>query len=950
MASFTGKDSRDANRAINGHYLLHRLNVAANLTPQILSHVVVEIFPAHPKVDFRFSREYADHAILVSLKWHDSGKGCMNSSCYPTYPTGKVCDLTTPPTVFMTGKNVGVVACQPACYARQRQKELLKRAKQYAEQSVFTDNANPSRCVECDFVNPLVTDHIVRRKIDKSYDLWDGKTRKQVSPPFPVGFHLTEAADTEDHTPKLDTDLQTFNWNPREKRCEVYAQTLLRQIAEPYWRDPSHSVCRLTNFSQGESVVKPYYGEKARYTQEHVKKLNPLGFLQANTETYCRAFGKELDEKTGDCEYTWWEQALTYTIFGEGILRLVRNLVLPNSGCNSEYWQPTLEEVGGHEIDPFSARTFRQWRADVNQSFVIPPPNISLLDLGIDPLVTGNRLYWNNFEGIISHLPMFRTVEMLSDGQKTGTFSTGENTDWRDVYWNYNENADKNSTGIYGPLSKDEASVAFQPYADSVLSERVLDMFGAMGESTAPQTRSSDASFNEEDVKQLIDRINEMTDSAHIFRIFKELGIQVGVEVIRSQVGKLLKKSIQKILQFSVKALAGRGAAALMRVGLRVGTARIIGSVMSQLTSKLILAGSSAATGIGIVVSIIELLSFVIDVAILCGWDPGHYKSYTSAASFRPLMDGYFYSLVSQNALSIPPEVIINTLLATTTDKTDADKSGSNGNGTADATPRTNNDGSPVEPSFSGESSIDLRVNVPRWFNNRWSRCFETDNAKLSEIDPRTSALKSSSGFRTKLLTPRLAMENDEMLWAQFNAFQFLGTLRTNSYGQLVNLPEQEKEFDDDTVASLMQEMDYRDLTTMSTLRSVDNRSYNSKIRTARAIGGVLIGVGSVMVISIAAMTVTERSRLAAQFLWMNVLLVLIGLAAIAISCWNLHVIDDPYVRTMKRLDASNTTNDGTNKDPAKPDLKLSDFIDTATKARSLAALFSGLYRTTAAE
>lgn len=919
MASFTSEDSRHANRSVNGRYLLHRLNVAAAITPQIVSHIVVEIYPANPLVDFRFNEKFADQAIILKIDWHSSGKGCVNSTCYSTYPKGKMCDVLTPSTIFMTGKRQRVEACQPACFVRQRQNALLKRASAaFAEKSLFTDSEDPRKCVECDHLNELITDHVLRHRVDGTYDLWDARTRQKVTK-FPPGFHTRDALEDEDHQPKVQSDLPPVGWNDTEKRCEMRNIGLARLISEPYWRDPSHSVCRLTNFTHGENHVPGYFSRDAALNNETVKRANLEGFLEKNTKTYCRAFDKQLNDETGECENTWWEKALIYTILGEGIIRIVRNIVAGSSGCYDEAFRPTKDELGVNgnddavDLDPFLTYTLRQWRGDVNTSFQLPPPNVTLRDLGIDVRVTGNRLYWNNFEGIVSHLAFFRSVEMVSDGSVNNSSDTFASNDWRSKYANYNDKV-SSSTGMWSELGQGDSSVRFKPTTATVISEAFANLFNAMSDSNG----GGGGEFNTDDVNKLIEHINSTANENQLIEMLKEFGIQFSTDYARAKFTGALKSMLKKLLQYSVKSLGGKVAGALMRTGLRIGISQLMGKVLSQLTTRLLIAAGFASTGIGAVITVVEVLSMIVDIAITFGWDPGNYNVYTSSAAFRPLMDANFFALIRENAVDVTPDMIVTILLAATVDNADQEKKAADGKGTADARPT---DETKNQPSFSDETSIDLRVSVQRWYNRNWSNCFERSADKLAVTE---------SG--EKLTTPRLALENDDTLWVQLNVFLYLGSLETNSYGQLVNLQDQTSEFDDATVADLVQEMDYRDLTTVSSKRSIDNRSYNKRVNKYQKLGAALIGVSTAFAIALSAVTLFERKSKSIIFSVLLMVLLVAGLLVVWVTCWMFNVFDAQFVDEATSLPATS------GKDPDKPklDVDLAKQISPETKRLQL--------------
>jgi hypothetical protein len=605
---------------------------------------------------------------------------------------------------------------------------------------------------------------------------------------------------------------------------------------------------------------------------------------------------------------------LIYTILGEGIIRIVRNVVAGSSGCYDEAFRPTKEELGTSsngdlDLDPFLTQTLRQWRGDVNTAFQLPPPNVTLLDLGIDVRVTGNRLYWNNFEGIISHLAFFRSVETLGNDGGGGGSVVMPMDDWRNKYANYNDKVSA-STGMWSELGQGDSSVRFKPTSAAVISEAFSDLFNAMSD--------KGGEFTTDDVNKLVEHINSTANENQIVEMLKEFGIQFGTDYVRGKVTSALKSMLKKLIQYSVKSLGGKVAGALMRVGLRVGISQVMGKIFSQLTTRLLIAAGFASTGIGAVITVVEVLSMIVDIAITFGWDPGNYNAYTSSASFRPMMDAHFFALIRENAVEITPDTIVMMLLTATVDNSDQDKKAAEGKGTADARPT---DETKNEPTFSDENAIDLRVSVQRWYNKRWSNCFERSADKLAIAE---------NG--AKLTTPRLALENDDTLWMQLNIFFYLGSLETNSYGQLVNLQDQTSEFDDATIADLVQEMDYRDLTTVSSKRSIDNRSYNTRVNKYQKIGTALIGVTTVFSIAVATVTLFERKARTIAFLSLLLVVLVAALLVVWITCWMFNVFDARF------LEAETTQNPTASKDPDKPslDIDLAKQISPETKRLQL--------------
>lgn len=865
MASFTKEDSIHAVRYAQPRQLLHDLQRVSILYPQIFSHVVVEIYAANPKIDYRFDRQFADHAILVKCRWASSGKGCTNSTCYSTYPRGKMCDDTTPPTVFVTGNGQNVAACQPACFMRQRAGQLLRRqatATNNQTGSVFVDDTDPARCVECDSLNPLITDHVMRRRVDGDYDLWlrdylNKKFHEVPKDALPSGFHTRDAKEV-DGLPSVRVDAGFTRWNRQHSRCEQIVDQLYRQVVEPYWRDASHSVCRLTNFRIGEQVVEGYSSANAKYIEnKEVKKADILGYLQRNSPTYCRAFDKEWSSEDGNCVLPWWEQALVYTVLGEGIIRILRNTVNGQSGCEADAWVPTEEEIAQWskpDAEPNDTRTLRDWRSDVNLSYTLPPPNVTMLDLGIDVLVTGNRLYWNNVEGIISHMPLFETVDTLKQ-RKRDLYENED--DWRSIYRNYNDyepppndDTSSNESTWYDPSSSTNSSVYQRPSVLQRLEERMLSLVSDVDAKLNGDELHG--TFTEEDAKHFVDLIVNTLDENLLLVIARDLGLAVTVETVRQLLGSLMKKAYRRLVQYVARNLAGRVAGTLMRTGLRIGLSRVIGAAISTLSTRLLLIAGAASSGVGVLISAIEILSLVIDLALMFGWDPGNYNAQTSTESFRYLMDSSFAALYSQRSYEVRVDEYAFFLLSSSNDTTDLDTMTlSRGTGgTANAS--LPNTGSLSKTEFNEYDSNDSMVRIPRWFNKMWLQCFQKSDVivagqqqqqQLQHLRRKKRETISSSTQR-ELLSPRLPLENDRQLWTTLLDLQYLGALRTNSYGQLVNLPEQTSDLDDASIVDLIEQSDYRELGTISVNRNVDATTYNQRNRYYSASSTVLTTAG----------------------------------------------------------------------------------------------------------
>lgn len=401
--SWTNADARDANL-----YSIHRQrlwfsNYCVSIWPQIFSWMVVNIYPASSEHDYRFEPQFANRAILVTVDWDRSGRGCRNSKCYATYPPGNRCTMSEAPIVFPSGNKSSVVACQPACFARQRTRLLLKTADQEVS---LTDQSGPSRsCPDCAYLNERVAFSTRRWRFGGSdgtrIDVFDSRTKKIVGVQH-ERIGRTPVERDEHGSAKLKVDLFNVVWDEKYDNCIVVNDYVYRSVVEPLYRDPG-VVCKLTNFELGDDVEWGF-----RYAENSSRVVPNYGFLVKHSSAYCRAFAKDLTSE-GECKQPWWQSALANTIAGDGIIHAIHSLVHYDPDC-VEPWR-TQENERAQTPQTFEADTvYDLWRRDVNDKFILPPPNVTLSDLGINVLLTGNRLYWNSAEGIISQFALFRSV------------------------------------------------------------------------------------------------------------------------------------------------------------------------------------------------------------------------------------------------------------------------------------------------------------------------------------------------------------------------------------------------------------------------------------------------------------------------------------------------------------------------------------------------------------
>lgn len=407
--TWTGRDLYDT-----GVYTLHRerlwlCNYGASMWPQIYSWMVVNIYPASSRHDYRFDDNFLDRAILVTVDWHTNGKGCENISCYPTFPTQRNCTETEGPVVFPSGDLTTVVACQPACFVTRRTKQLIKSMNR--DQNMYTvDDSGvvADDCPTCKYIaEPAAyrTNRWLYGSVNEieEYDARDESSlkRKRRIDDFPrVRFDET-------NTLKRNADMLSFKWDPKYNNCILMDEVLYRNVVEPIYRNPTPK-CKYTNFELGEDVI---WG--LRFREANPRFEPNYNFAVGHSSAYCRAFNKKRDPETRDCYTPWWIKALSYTILGDGLMHGIHSLVHYENDC-IDPWRVSPSDRDQVKITFDSTTNYYKWQRDVNVKFVLPPPNVTLTDLGIDVKVTGNRLYWNNVEGIVSQFVMFRTVEELT--------------------------------------------------------------------------------------------------------------------------------------------------------------------------------------------------------------------------------------------------------------------------------------------------------------------------------------------------------------------------------------------------------------------------------------------------------------------------------------------------------------------------------------------------------
>lgn len=886
--SYTNRDNTDAYRYCEQRARLWLVNYCVAKWPQVFTWTTVNVYPASPVYDYRFDADFADSAIMVTVEWDKSGKGCRNSTCYPTFPKGRTCTINDGPVRFPSGENTTVYACQPACYMKRRHEDIYRNIP---ADRALVDQKNPKDCGECALLKRNAYGRNYVRRLDGTYwqyDAVDKKTYQSVAEPGKLAT-LNKQKEID-----VDVDVKYVAWNVKANKCVLANEMTYRMVTEPYWRDPSHSKCRLTNFVHGDDVV---WG----YEPKHAGQNDPqgYGFLVKHSKTYCRAFLKEFIEKTGDCEQSLLNKILSYTIAGDMMLRWVKRINDGDWGCAEDKWRPIAGErsleIPVEELT--SQNDYRTWRADINLDFRLPPPNALLSDLGIHVRSTGNRLYWNSAEGVLSNFPLFNSVETLvgrsaddetilnrdflslyslyngnyANDAQTQTKQTTKQRQKRDVVveatelrdlllkkreavmsrlkqanvadhldtlsraekqrlgWSIltNEGGDREldqeiaskfnelkhnelfgravRSGNDAFLTSTTSSVPFQYMTHEYVGEQYLRSYEVDDKKGAAPSGRSKRSTNS-DINDLVDHINDVNGRDAFLDTIKEIGIGVGEGVLEDLLGKVLKRGSKKVIQLVSKYLAAGSTKILLKIGFKIGMARIIGIAVTRVTTRVMVALVQIGSVVGAVVGLVQLLAAAFDLAEMAGWDPGEYHNEHSLVIYRDAADFFNYALEDAGRGPITPLELMNTLILPNK-SLDGEKDKATEQGTANTTQTT--EGSKV--------NVDYRVDLIKWFNEGWEQCFKRDDRRLAIQD-------NLDG--TTFVT----------------AFQYLGNLKTNSFGQRL-VDESKFELDDKLLQETLTEADYRSLTTVSASTNIENSDFNDRAKTSGKINSVLLYV-----------------------------------------------------------------------------------------------------------
>lgn len=911
--SWTNADVVDS-----GVYSMHRqrlwlCNYAVSLWPQIFSWTVINVYPASTDTDYRFETKFADRAILVTVDWQANGNGCRNSSCYATYPERRKCTENDAPIMFPSGDRTTVTACQPACYAKRRVRQLLRSSP---NDKSLTDQTDPSAsCPDCSLLDERVA-YGTRRwlygpasKTDPKIETWDGRTKQIYSRRY-LYTGLKEATRNENMAPDLDVDSMHLAWDQKYGKCVLVNDFVFRTVVEPPWRDTAKK-CKLTNFELGDDVE---WG--LRFREKDPDYRHNYGFLVKHSTAYCRAFARYKDEESGNCFSYWWQQALSYTILGDGIFNTIHSWVHPEGNCE-DTWKvdPTDREQVAIEYTPQT--NYEVWRTNVNAKFVCPPPNVSLSDLGIDVRVTGNRLYWNNVEGIISHFAMFRLVDEetpsyrsygvgngLSHGsslrnevqrpevQRPESFrsrrsvsTTMDEDRLRREFWDYGQRLrrelrtrsdDEESIKKHefddelkrrwnelkphvpafldtvvrtGSGLKNEASAkddsttttndedgfvnpgpkkgsipynlqTFEYAAQRYLVDRLPDddRRGSVGgrrskratDSQTSQT-NNESNSNAQQIDEMVAFIQDEQDRNHLKRILEDIGISLSWDlVVYPTLKRVLRAGYAKTFQLMARSTSGFVTMGASKLGVRLITSKFVGAMASRMTNRAMVMLGSAATGVGILLDVVGVVSMAFDLALLSSWDPGNFKNESDVAFYYDAAK-FFADLLDRMNRGPLAALELMQIMYETKDTTDPE-------GLSSLTANELSLNLPADNAPTNEASasdrtlnVDERMSVPKWFNRRFEKCFDTKNNPS-----------------------RLPLMNTSAAWNMLVGLEYIGSLDTNSFGQRV-FPDQDRRLSlaDKDIVDLLTKLQYQNLFTVASSASADSRAFNRRVTSS---------------------------------------------------------------------------------------------------------------------
>lgn len=555
---FTSADNIAASAYIAHRMMLFWLWDLTTAYPNVASKIEVTIRRADPKRDYYYEAEFADTAIVVTLRWRDVKKVCDFLSCNSAFPPYERCtygDAT--PRIFPSGDETTVTACEPACFMG---RNAHTSAGEFANPKTRYDSSAFRVMRKDGSWYTVGGDHDERSSARSSSDEIEKKTTNKNLPDM-FALHVSSNGV-----------------------CEIDNTEMMTFVTLPRFRSATHDVCRQDNFAIGDDLVYTDIGRSGRHSR-----------------TYCDAFYKNFVPETRSCEETWLDRILSYTFLGNALVRLARHAV-DGTRCDGVFPASTSrreivpDEVARYKIDR------KAWYEDVDRSWRLPPPNVLLSDLGIDE----DGKEWSNVSGLKNAAGSTNVLphDFLAafDGRLTARRFLQKQSHHRSRRHVVD---DKKNESDDIDLERDNGN-----------EQKITDESHILEYDKIYENVASSSSRLQSDI------INDLIE-----KIVIEIGAVGGSIAIESVCRKIIREAFDRSLRLVGQRLAGKTSRLLLASGLRVGTTRVVSLVMSRLTSKLLLAAASAASGIGVIITMVEILSAILDVMLLVGWDPGKYNS-----------------------------------------------------------------------------------------------------------------------------------------------------------------------------------------------------------------------------------------------------------------------------------------------------------------------------------
>lgn len=397
-------------------------------------------------------------------------------------------------------------------------------------------------------------------------------------------------------------DLPELEYREDTDTCKVANLTLLSYVTKPYQRSidkngrPTDDVCRLTNFIIGDDVA---------YATLKVDGVERQIMTDRHSRTYCSGFDKQFDPAIQTCRESIWDQLLSYTFVGTALLQLARHAVAGGDRCDGKLsTDPTRVEIDPRRTNETS-RSRRAWINDVDRSWCLPPPNVLLSDLGVFEL---GQVWVNDDAGG----RVVATDAALDYDSKTGEHRIASRLIKRNVVSRRSD--DRFDSWFSGYTTDDNKLLNF----DDVNSD-------AVGSTDKDSKRDGDDDDENERYRTV------KTGSEKSKELLESLGITVASVAtfikVTAITNKLVKSAFNRAIRFVGRDLSGYTSRTMLALGLRVCTANMIGYAFSRLSTRVMLALSTTASGVGFAIGVLELIGALLDFMLLFGWDPGNYNS-----------------------------------------------------------------------------------------------------------------------------------------------------------------------------------------------------------------------------------------------------------------------------------------------------------------------------------